>query len=206
MAGLTRLVPVPRGNGRIIAVAGGVDGADLGFLEAAESLNWSSVGYVLKGYRSEAEGDALAARFGLTETTTTKSKLRNQENVRACTRLVIILQANGSQIENDVDGEARKTGRFYLDGDYELDDMFYPDDDDGYVNLVFSNNAAVLVLYVRNGELDSLQHSEVIDSLRVYLEPPRDTKMRVMISGPSEETLPGIREAVRKLFVSTFAS
>lgn len=179
--------------------SGGAPGADCGALEAAQRVGATTGGFVPLGY-----GHPEKARFGLVEHAfSAKHDVKDRANVDASDALVGILQwdSDAEDVKAMTGAGTTKTLSYALDGRYEIPPQrtFRPNWVEGPHEL--RGRIPILVVFVIDGKLELTEWANVT-ALFLFLLDHRGK--RVMVSGPTEKTLPGIGDAVRDLFLAAF--
>lgn len=176
--------------------SGAAPGADTGALEAALDVGANVVGIIPHGF-THPDRD----RFNLVEhPNSSKHAVKDRANVDASDALVAFVQWDSS-----IDDVKPLTGAGTLSTlSYKLKSRYKIPPSD-YVRPYTSGEPAsfsdsVLVVHIIDGNLGCLEAA--VRKLFLFLLDNRGRT--VMVSGPTEKTLPGIGDAVRRLFVAAF--
>jgi hypothetical protein len=198
-------------------VCGGAYGTDLGFGRAGNKAKITVTGVMphRDAYSDPTEREraaAICAELGLTESCNTSHREKDMTNANNSDVLIIFLQAqfNNELVKYELvprtGGGAMKTFRYFLNGRYDLPDDcnadFAPTREPHLGGTCSGiDNRTAHYFHIVGGDLKTLRRYFLVQRLIEVLSSLSDGT-RLMVSGPNEETLPGVAQAIEDLFTA----
>lgn len=213
------LEPVPKtrpeGFSKLAAVSGGAGGADEALLVTSRKLGIETMGYVPDGYLQKPGNAERLEGYRLQELPGGKYPDKDKKNVELSDLVVAILQWDTSTGKHTaMTGKgAMQTVNYATKGVYEftpqvIERCSVDDATFGWVKTIKGDlgHRDALIIFVVDGNLEAFKrdkgHIEAIANALIEFEKKGQPKTHLMISGPTEETLPGIKQAASRVLES----
>lgn len=173
---------------QLTAILGSGTNTDGGFGRAAKNVGCPIDGLVSKGIRP----------------------IVVLENINRATSLFIFLQAEQGNLKPGTGEEAIKTFNYFSNGVYEVPSdlsIFNPDfsdREDGGRSIAVGDKTAH-IFFILGDDPNSLQRDCLVKKVAETIFDMKQKDSRLLVSGPDENGLPGIGQAVENLFTLAFS-